>query len=105
MLLRTALVSWTYPLESGIFHDKLKIARVIPLFKAGEAANIKQIFHAFMFNIRNYSPEVINIQRREVYLNIILPRLINFDIKHKKKSMEFCFIRPPTTNKIWEDKG
>ena len=27
---------------------------------------IKQIFRAFLFNIRNYSPEVINIQRREV---------------------------------------
>ena len=92
MLLRTALVSWTYPLESGIFHDKLKIARVIPLFKAGEAANIKQMFHAFMFNIRNYSPEVINIQRREVYLNIILPRLINFDIKHKKKAWNFVLL-------------
>ena len=25
----------------------------------------KQIFHAFLFNIRNYSPEVINIQRRD----------------------------------------
>ena len=25
----------------------------------------KQIFHALLFNIRNYSPEVINIQRRE----------------------------------------
>ena len=27
-------------LESGIFPDKLKIARVIPLFKAGDLANI-----------------------------------------------------------------
>ena len=27
-------------LESGIFPDKLKIARVIPLFKAGDPANI-----------------------------------------------------------------
>ena len=26
--------------------------------------NTKQIFHAFLFNIRNYSPKVINIQRR-----------------------------------------
>ena len=34
----------------------------------------KQIFHAFLFNIRNYSPEVINI---------ILSRVNNFDIKQK----------------------
>ena len=44
----------------------------------------KQIFHAFLFNIRNYSPEVINIQRREAELNIILPRVNNFDIKQKR---------------------
>ena len=44
----------------------------------------KQIFHAFLFNIRNYSHEVINIQRREADLNIILPRVNNFDIKQKK---------------------
>ena len=45
--------------------------------------NIKQIFHAFLF-IRNYSPEVINIQRSEAVLNIILPRVNNFDIKQKR---------------------
>ena len=44
----------------------------------------KQVFHAFLFNIRNYSPEVINIQRREAELNIILPRVNNFDIKQKR---------------------
>ena len=43
----------------------------------------KQIFHAFLFNIRNYSPEVSNIQRREAEFNIILPRANNFDIKQK----------------------
>ena len=51
----------------------------------------KQIFHAFWFNIRNYSPEVINIQRREAELNIILPRVNNFDIK-QKKIWNICFI-------------
>ena len=35
--------------------------------------NNKQIFHDFLFNIRNYSQEVINIQRRKAKLNIILP--------------------------------
>ena len=71
-------------LRSGIFSDKLKIARVIPLFEVGDLANIKQIFYAFLFNIRNYSPEVINIQWREAEFNIILPRVKNFDIKKKK---------------------
>ena len=37
-------------------------------------ANNKQIFHAFLFNIRNYSPGVINIQGRKAELNVILPR-------------------------------
>ena len=37
-----------------------------------------------MFNIGNYSPEVINIQRREAELNIILPRVNNLDIKQKR---------------------
>ena len=45
----------------------------------------------FLFNIRNYSPEVINIQRDEAKLNIILPRVSNFDIKHKK-AWNICFI-------------
>ena len=44
----------------------------------------KQIFHAFLFNIRNYSPEVINIQRCAAELNILLPRVNNFEIKQKK---------------------
>ena len=44
-------------------------------------SNVKQIFHAFLFNIKNYSPEVINIKRREAKVNIILPRVKNFDIK------------------------
>ena len=63
----------------------------------------KQIFHAFLFNIRNYSPDVINIQRREVVLNIILARVNNFKIK--QKSMEYLFYyMPPTPSKIWKDK-
>ena len=52
---------------------------------------IKQIFHAFLFNIRNYSSGVINIQRREAELNIILPRVNNFSIK-QKKVWNICFI-------------
>ena len=53
-------------------------------------SNNKQIFHVFLFNIRNYSPEVINIQWREAELNIILPRVNNFNIK-QKKAWNICF--------------
>ena len=42
------------------------------------------MFHAFLLNIRNYSPEVTNIQRRKAELNIILPRVNNFGIKQKR---------------------
>ena len=54
----------------------------------------KQIFHVFLLNIRNYSLEVINIQR-EVELNVILPRVINFDIKQKRHGI---FVLLYTTN-------
>ena len=53
--------------------------------------NIRQIFHAFLFSIRNYSPEVSNIQRCEAELNIILPRVNSFDIK-QKKAWSICSI-------------
>ena len=59
----------------------------------------------FLFNVKNYSPEVINIQRRKAEVNIILPIVSNFDIKQKKAG-NICFIyMPPTPNKIWQDKG
>ena len=65
--------------------------------------HIKQILLAF-FNIRNYSTEVINVQRHEAELSIILTRMNNFDIK-QKKGMEYLFYYMlPTPNKIWEDK-
>ena len=35
------------------------------------------------FNIKNYSAKVINIQRCKAELNIILPRVNNFDNKQK----------------------
>ena len=53
----------------------------------------KQIFHAFLFNIRNYSPDVKNIQRREAELNT-LPRENNLDIK-QKIAWSICFIMNP----------
>ena len=54
-------------------------------------SNNKQLFHVLLFIIRNYSSEAINIQRREVELNITLPRVNNFDIK-QKKAWKICFI-------------
>ena len=45
---------------------------------------------AFLYNNRNYSPEVINKQCK-VELNIILLRVNNFDIK-QKKAWNICFI-------------
>ena len=65
----------------------------------------EQIFHAFWYNIRNYSPEVINVQRPEAELNIILLRVNNFDIKQKKSMEYLVYYMPPMPNKIWEDKG
>ena len=49
----------------------------------------KQMFHAFLFNIRNYSSEVRNIQRRKSELNIILPRVNNSILT--KDSMVYLF--------------
>ena len=56
--------------------------------------NNKQIFYAFLFNIRNYSLELSDTQRREMELNIILLRVNNFDIK-QKSAWNICFIIYP----------
>ena len=53
-------------------------------------SDYKKIFHSFLFNIRNYSPEAINIQQHKAELNIILPRVNNFDVK--QKAWNICFI-------------
>ena len=63
--------------------------------------NNKQLFLAFLFNIRNYSPEVSNIQRHEAELNIILPKVKNFNIK-QKLAWNICFIiYPQHQTKSW----
>ena len=56
--------------------------------------NNKQILYVFLFNIRNYSPGVRNIQRREAELSITLPRMNNFDIK-QKMTRNICSIIYP----------
>ena len=65
------------------------------------SSNITQIFHAFLFNIGNYSPELGDIQRREAEFNIIFPRVNNFGINIKHIGMEFLFYYIPLApNKI-----
>ena len=49
--------------------------------KLHKIINNKQIFHVLLFNTKNYSPEVTNIRRCDAELNIILPRVNNFNIK------------------------
>ena len=58
------------------------------------------MFHAFLFNIRNYSPEASNIQRHDAELNIILPRVNNFDIK-QKSAWNVFFIYLQHQTKSW----
>ena len=70
-------------------HEKTKVTSSSGIFNTNYTN--KQIFHVFLFNIRNYSPKVINIQRREAEFNVILPRVNNFDIK-LKKARNICFM-------------
>ena len=50
---------------------------------AHNGCKLNYCFHAFLFNIKNYSSEVRNIQRCKVELNINLLRVNNFDITEK----------------------
>ena len=59
------------------------------------------MFHAFLFNIRNYSPEVSTVQRREEELNIILRGVKNFDIKQKSAWNIRFIIYPHHQTKSW----
>ena len=65
------------------------------------SSNITQIFHAFLFNIGNYSPELGDIQRREAEFNIITS-VNNFgiNIKHilnKNRHGIFVLLYTPST--------
>ena len=42
--------------------DTKSISNLVPKIQSKVTVNIKQIFHIFLFNIRNYSPEVINFE-------------------------------------------
>ena len=68
----------------------------LPLFEKFSPFNVKE---------RAEGNEVVINQQNEAELNIILPKVNNFDIK-QKKSMEYLFYyMPPTPNKIWQYKG
>ena len=69
-----------------------------------EHTNNKQILHVFLFNIRNYLPEVINVQRPDAELNIILPRVSNFDIKQKRRGI-FVLLHATDTKQDLQVKG
>ena len=58
----------------------------VVVYVVNQMKHTKQIFHAFLFNIRNYSPEE---------LHIILLRVNNFDIKQKRHGI---FVLLYTTN-------
>ena len=62
-----------------------KLMCILVFFHIG---NNKQIFHAFLFNIRNY-----------------LPRVNNFDINQKKAWDFFFFYMPPTPKKFGNIKA
>ena len=61
----------------------------------------KQIVHAFLFNIRYYSPEVIDIQLCEEELNNILLMVNNFDIKQKRYGIFTLLYATNTKTRSW----
>ena len=79
-------------LTSYLFVSIPSISNLSKLFLSLYILLNKQIFHVFLFNIRNSSPEVIDIQRRDAKLNVILPKEKSFDIK---KDMEHLFYYMP----------
>ena len=65
--------------------------------------DIKQIFHAFLFNIRNYYTRGNQYSTTGWGVEYYISRVNNFDIKQKKTWN--IYYMPPTPNKLWEDKG
>ena len=55
----------------------------------------------FFFNIRNYLAEPSNIQRYEAELDIILPRVSNFDIKKESACNIYFIMYPQHQTKSW----
>ena len=88
-------------LNTTLFYGLIKNLQIL------SSSHNKQIFHAFLFNIRNYSRKVINIQLRKAELNMILPRVTNFDIKLKKAwniSFNICHRHQIRSGKIKNNK-
>ena len=78
-------------------NDLLAICKNKFTLRFDKPAYIMQISQAFLFNTRNYSPEVINIQQCKVVLNIILLQVNNFDIRQKKRHGIFVLLYGTTT--------
>ena len=75
--------------------ERLHFLKPATIILMGLGHNIEQIFRAFLLNIRNYSPEVSNTQRRKAEF-ITLLRENNFDIK-QKMAWNICSIIIPNT--------
>ena len=72
-------------LESGIFPDKLKIARVISLYKAGDPANISNYRPISVLPCFSKMSERIMYNRLYKYLtteNNLYPRQLGFQRSH-----------------------
>ena len=66
-----------------IYREVFKSTLRVPLIRRQSESYITISNHSMPFCF--ISPEVINIQRREVELDIILPRVNNFDIKNRNR--------------------
>ena len=77
----------------------------LPLTQAKKSTCDTMSKYSMPFCLISEISEVINIERRKAELNIILPRVNNFDIKQKKGLEYLFYYMPPTPNKIWQDKG
>ena len=75
--------------------------RYFIVFSPSSRRDNKQICHSFLFNIRSYSPKVINIQSRKGELSFTLLRVNSFDIKQKRHGI---FVLLYATN-IKQDLG
>ena len=85
----------------NVYEEAQTFMRNFVLKKFKQFVN-KEIFHAFLFNIRSYSPEVRNIQRREMQLNITLPRVNNLNIK-QKMAWNICLLYTSSTKQKMDE--
>ena len=78
---------WTCVNYGTVITKRAGKNKEIPCVVDSYIQHYQQISHAFLFNIRSYSPKVINIQRRKAELNIVLPRVNNLNIEQKRRGI------------------